>query len=66
VNAINSPLNKPWRGPRNVTGQPKWYIQTDVPTATTGAKIANRREAAEAGVKGVIYVWEDITIRRGN
>ncbi|KIX02606.1 uncharacterized protein Z518_08548 [Rhinocladiella mackenziei CBS 650.93] len=60
VNVTNSPLDLRqtlaiW------PGQPQWYIQTGIPTVTADAKIANLTEAAEAGVKGVVYVWEHIT-----
>ena len=42
-------------------GQPEWYAQTGIPTFTADAKIANLTQAAEAGIKGVVYVWEHIT-----
>ena len=37
------------------------YVQTGIPTSTANAKFANLTQAAEAGVKGVVYVWEHIT-----
>jgi len=60
LNVTNSPIDL-----RKVLalwpGQPEWYVQTGIPTSTAEAKIANLTAAAEAGVKGVIYVWDHIT-----
>ncbi|KAK5098957.1 hypothetical protein LTR70_000922 [Exophiala xenobiotica] len=60
LNVTNSPIDL-----RKVLalwpGQPEWYVQTGIPTSTADAKIANLTAAAEAGVKGVIYVWDHIT-----
>ncbi|KEF52060.1 uncharacterized protein A1O9_12050 [Exophiala aquamarina CBS 119918] len=60
VNITNNPAD--WRLSLHVwPGQPEWYIQTGVPTTTADTKIANLTNAGEAGVKGVVYAWENIT-----
>ncbi|KAK6379370.1 uncharacterized protein PV06_02337 [Exophiala oligosperma] len=42
-------------------GQPQWPIGTGVASLSADASVANLTEAANAGVKGVIYVWEEMS-----
>jgi len=60
VNITNSRAD--WRKTLDIwPGQPEWYIQTGTPTTTADGKIGNLTKAGEAGVKGVVYAWENIT-----
>lgn len=42
-------------------GQPDWYTWTAIPPTVADAKVGNLTQAAQAGVKGVIHVWENIS-----
>lgn len=43
------------------TGQPDWYVATGIPPTVADAKVGNLSQAAQAGVKGVIHLWENIS-----
>ncbi|OQV07001.1 hypothetical protein CLAIMM_11495 [Cladophialophora immunda] len=61
LNITNSALN--WSQTLAVwPGQPEWYVSTGEPYLTADQKVANVSDAAKAGVKGVIYVWEHMTV----
>lgn len=42
-------------------GQPDWYVWTPVPATVADTKVGNLTQAAQAGVKGVIHVWEKVS-----
>lgn len=61
VNITNHALNlgsvlSPW------PGQPAWDVQTGNPIVTANSGVANLTLAGQAEVKGVVYVWDNITM----
>lgn len=63
--AVLNITNTPWNISATLAlwpEQPPWYVESGMPDLTAEAKVANLTQAALAGVNGVVYVWQDISV----